>query len=120
MKIKLDENLPQRLAARLSAVGHDVDTVPDEGIAGRDDDVTWRAGQQSGRFLVTQDLDFSDVHHYAPGTHHGVLRNRLRNPSAAGLMGRVVSIFATSTVEDWQRCLVVVTDHKVRFRGPPH
>jgi hypothetical protein len=31
MKIKLDENMPQRLVAALVALGHDVDTVPHEG-----------------------------------------------------------------------------------------
>ena len=35
----------------------------------RDDDVVWSAAQAHGRFLVTQDLDVSDVRKYAPGTH---------------------------------------------------
>lgn len=37
MKIKLDENLPERLVAELSALGHDVDTVRAEHLTGRDD-----------------------------------------------------------------------------------
>ena len=37
MKIKLDENLPTGLVDVLSALGHEVDTVPDEGMAGQDD-----------------------------------------------------------------------------------
>ncbi len=37
MKLKLDENLPARLAGELSALGHDVDTVPDEGLKGTPD-----------------------------------------------------------------------------------
>ena len=37
MNIKLDENLPERLVAELSALGHDVDTVRTERLAGRDD-----------------------------------------------------------------------------------
>jgi len=61
MRIKLDENLPQRLEERLSAAGHEVDTVPEEGIAGRNDEVVWQSAQEAGRFRITQDLDFSDV-----------------------------------------------------------
>ena len=57
MRIKLDENLPAGLVALLTALGHEVDTVPAEGIGGEDDDVVWRAAQADGRFLVTQDLD---------------------------------------------------------------
>lgn len=37
MKIKLDENIPLRLVASLAALGHDVETVPQEGLAGRPD-----------------------------------------------------------------------------------
>lgn len=37
MNIKLDENLPAELVGILAVTGHDVDTVPDEGLAGRPD-----------------------------------------------------------------------------------
>ena len=37
MKIKLDENLPIRAAQRLRGLGHDVDTVLEEGLGGRSD-----------------------------------------------------------------------------------
>ena len=43
MKIELDENLPSSLVADLSALGHDVDTAPAEGLAGRPDPDVWRA-----------------------------------------------------------------------------
>lgn len=57
MRVKLDENLPVTLAARLQDLGHDADTVKDEGLSGHPDESVWRAAQQEGRFLVTQDLD---------------------------------------------------------------
>jgi hypothetical protein len=34
MKIKLDENIPARLANILSQFGHEIDTVPQEGLIG--------------------------------------------------------------------------------------
>jgi predicted nuclease of predicted toxin-antitoxin system len=37
MRIKIDENLPARLADALQAHGHDVDTVTGEGLTGCDD-----------------------------------------------------------------------------------
>ncbi len=75
--IKLDENLPSRLVSSLTQLGHDVVTVPAEGLVGNDDEIVWRAAQADRRFLVTQDLDFSDVRRYAPGTHHGLLLFRV-------------------------------------------
>jgi predicted nuclease of predicted toxin-antitoxin system len=35
--------------------------VPEEGLVGSDDHEIWEATQNAGRFLITQDLDFSDV-----------------------------------------------------------
>jgi predicted nuclease of predicted toxin-antitoxin system len=78
MRIKLDENLPYGLVVELSALGHGVDTVPQEGLTGQADDAVWSAAQLSQRFLITQDLDFSDIRKFTPGTHHGLLLVRLQ------------------------------------------
>lgn len=118
MKIKLDENLPLALVDILEARGHDVDTVPGEGLSGRSDPEVWRAAQEAARFLVTQDLDFSDVRRYEPGTHHGLLLIRLVEPSRRSLVERVRHLFVTEDVEAWRHCFVVTTDRKIRIRKP--
>jgi predicted nuclease of predicted toxin-antitoxin system len=91
MKIKLDENLPTRLGALLESLGHLVDTVADEGLTGRPDADVWIAAQKEGRFLITQDLDFSDTRQFQPGTHSGLLLVRLREPGANALLQHVAS-----------------------------
>ena len=68
MRIKLDENLPTELVDALGRLGHDTDTVPQEGMAGYADDRLWPAVSAASRFFVTQDLDFSDVRRFVPGT----------------------------------------------------
>jgi predicted nuclease of predicted toxin-antitoxin system len=118
VRIKLDENLPAGLVPLLAALGHDVDTVPAEGIGGEDDDVVWRTAQAAGRFLVTQDLDFSDARKYAPGTHHGLLLVRLPQPGRIALQERVTSLFRTEAVDTWSGCMVTATPTKVRVRRP--
>lgn len=80
MKLKLDENVPAHLAAALQAFGHDVDSVQSEQLTGHRDADVWTAAQHNGRFLITQDLDFSDARKYVPGSHHGLLLVRLRRP----------------------------------------
>ncbi len=119
MRIKLDENLPTQLVTVLTELGHDVDTVPSEGIAGKDDAVVWQAAKAGRRFLVTQDLDFSDVRKYTPGTHHGLLLVRLPEPGRTALFERVAALFRTEGVNDWGGCMVTATPHKVRVRRPP-
>ena len=118
MRIKLDENLPHSLAAELSALGHDVDTVPQEGLRGRPDEAIWSAAQLSERFLITQDLDFSDIRQFKPGTHYGLLLVRLQQPGRRQLIRRVRSIFLAQDVTYWRGCYVVATEIKLRIQHP--
>jgi hypothetical protein len=118
VRIKLDENLPHRLVPLLTELGHDVDTVPDEQLAGQDDGVVWEAAQSHGRFFITQDLDFSDARKYVPGSHHGLLLVRLPQPGRTALFERVRTLFQTEDVDAWGRCMVTATPHKVRVKRP--
>lgn len=118
MKVKLDENMPTQLAGILAGLGHDVETVMQEGIAGYPDRDIWERVQQEGRFLITQDLDFSDVGRFSPGKHNGLLLVRLRSPGRLALTRKISKLFETENVLDWQKCFVVVTDRKLRVRRP--
>ena len=118
MKIKLDENLPESLVAGLARLNHDADTVPQEGLAGRDDSDVWTAAQREGRFLITQDLDFSDVRKFQPGTHHGLLLVRLPDAGRMALTQRILEVFGSENIELWARCFVVLSGHKLRVLRP--
>lgn len=118
MNLKLDENLPDRLVAALGSLGHDIDTVYVERLNGQINPHVWGATQAAQRFFITQDLDFSDMRRYTPGTHAGLLVVRLARPSGDALFKRLVTVFQTENVEDWRGFLVVVTDHKIRVRRP--
>jgi predicted nuclease of predicted toxin-antitoxin system len=118
MRIKLDENLPESLVGSLSKLGHDVDTVRMEGLAGTSDPNVWQAAQGAERFLITQDLDFSNIRDFAPGTHHGLLLLRLRMPGRTALARRLTAIFQSEDVASWQRCFVLATDWKIRVHRP--
>ena len=104
MKIKLGENLPARLAPLLKSMGHQVDT-----------DV-WIAAQKEGRFLIKQDLDFSDTRQFQPGTHPGMLLVRLREPGANALLQHIGRAFQDNPSESWAGCFVVLTEHKLQVK----
>ena len=91
MKIKLDENLPESLLPMLGALGHDVDNVRVEGLSGQADADVWQAAQTAERFLITQDLDFSDIRKFSPGSHHGLMLVRLRAPGRVVLAARIAA-----------------------------
>ena len=118
MKLKLDENLPVTLAVRLREVGHDADTVRDEGLGGHPDDAVWQAAQREGRFLVTQDLDFSDTRKFAPGTHCGILLVRVPDLEQWRVSDYVMGWLSAAESPTWPGCVVVATPHRVRVLRP--
>jgi predicted nuclease of predicted toxin-antitoxin system len=118
MRIKLDENIPASAVARLRSSGHDADSVLEEGFGGREDDAVWEAAQTEGRFFITQDLDFSDVRRFAPGTHHGVMLVRIPEEEQPRLPDYLASWFSTGDSASWAGAFVVATPHKLRVTRP--
>lgn len=118
MKIKLDENLPAGLVVSLAGLGHDVHTVLAENLVGASDHTIWTACLAEGRLLITQDLDFSDIRRFRPGTHPGILLLRLARPGLRALSDRVLRLFDSEPVDEWIGCFVVATDRKLRLRRP--
>ncbi len=118
MRIKLDENLPAGLVSTLIDLGHDVHTVASEGLVGKPDASVWDACIAERRFLVTQDLDFSDIRRFEPGTHAGILVLRLARSGRLAMSKRVRQLFESEQVDQWTGCFVVATDRKLRVRRP--
>ena len=118
MKVKLDENIPASVASRLAQVGVDADTVMSEGLRGRPDADVWAAAQGEARLLVTQDLDFSDIRIFKPGTHHGLLLLRLPDSEQWRLGDYVCAWLSAPESTSWSGCVVVATKNKVRVRRP--
>ena len=98
MKLKVDENLPSRLVVSHAAADH-VLTVREQALTGHPDTDIWSAVRDEGRFLITQDLDFSDMRRYAPGSHPGILLVRLREPGALALADRVEAALQITPIE---------------------
>jgi predicted nuclease of predicted toxin-antitoxin system len=118
MKIKLDENLPFRLVTLLKGLGHEAHTVHEERLVGHQDREIWEAAQKESSFLITQDLDFSDLRRFAPGSHHGILLIRLHSPNRRNLVGRINELFQKENVAEWAGCFVVATERKIRVLKP--
>ena len=77
-----------------------------------------KAAQAARRFLLTQDLDFSDARKYTPGTHRGLLVVRLPQPGRTALRQRIMALFQSEEVESSAGCIVTATSRKVRIKKP--
>ncbi len=78
MLFKLDENLRAEVGEPLRQVGHDVSTVYDQGLRGRDDHEIAEACRAEGRVLISLDLDFSNIQNFPPENYPGLIVLRLR------------------------------------------
>ena len=119
MRFKIDECLPGEIADLLRAKGHRVETVKDEGLTGSPDSLIWKVVQSEEFFLITSDLDFSDIRLFAPGTHHGLLLLRLSKEGKTHMLSYFGQLISNFNIADWEGCLVIATDHKVRVKHPP-
>jgi predicted nuclease of predicted toxin-antitoxin system len=118
LKIKLDENLPRELGPLLRGMGHDADSVHDEGLDSRPDPDIWAAAQTEGRFFVTQDMDFSDARFFEPGTHAGLLLVRLKNPSRSALTRVVHGFFLRDAHGCPPSAFIVLSERGPRLYRP--
>jgi hypothetical protein len=71
MRINLDENIGNRGVELLRLAGHDVMTVPDQGLQGARDETLFDICAGEGRILVTRDHDFGQVLRFPPRTQCG-------------------------------------------------
>lgn len=116
MKFKLDENLPSELREDLRALGHEAETVVDEGLTGAPDSVILARVRSERRVLITMDKGIADVRAYPPGDYSGIV---LLRPLSTGR--RSVLEFARRHLEailqnDLEGRLLVVTDRTIRLR----
>ena len=116
MKFKLDENLPVELATDLRGLGHDADTVVDEGLGGAADPAVVDAALAADRILFTLDKGIANLQRYPIHQHAGVV---LFRPDTSGR--RTVIAFVRERLKkvlerDLAARLTVVGPHRIRFR----
>lgn len=114
--VKLDENLGRAHMAFLIDRGYEADRVHDQGMSGASDEVVWAKVVAEGRFLITLDLDFSDVRRYTPGSHPGILLIRPRNKSRFGVLEVLRRVMDEQPLEALRGCLAVADEETTRVR----
>jgi predicted nuclease of predicted toxin-antitoxin system len=118
LRIKLDENISTSAAAVGTSLGHDVDIVEDEGLAGRDDADVMAAVRREGRFLITLDRGLADIRLYPPGSHPGIAVLRLDSQDALSVTSAVRSLLARDDFDQLAGCVLVIRGNLVRIRRP--
>jgi predicted nuclease of predicted toxin-antitoxin system len=103
MRLKLDENLGRRIAPLFRQHGHDVSTVPDQGLCSANDRALIETCRSERRCLVTLDLEFGNPLLFRPSEYAGIAVLRLPpKPTPEDLfvvVGTLLGGLAQGTIE---------------------
>jgi predicted nuclease of predicted toxin-antitoxin system len=116
VKFKLDENLPAELANDLQGLGHQGDTVFEEGLAGAADRVILAAAQTEGRVLLTLDKGIANLQEYQPGSFSGIVLFRPEASGRGAVLNFIRDRLANVLGLDLTGGLVVVGRSRIRIR----
>ncbi|MBV9742863.1 MAG: DUF5615 family PIN-like protein [Acidobacteriia bacterium] len=116
MKFKLDENLPIELAADLRALGHDADTVPEEGLSGAPDPSVVEAAFAVNRILLTLDKGIANLQRYPITQGAGIVLFRPESSGRSAVIPFVCERLQSVLQMNLTGRLTVVGPSRIRFR----
>jgi predicted nuclease of predicted toxin-antitoxin system len=116
LRFKVDENLPDEVAALLRAAGHDAETVIQEQMGGAVDVVVDETCRREERVLITFDKGFGNIRTHPPCERPGVILLRLRHQDTASVLAVTTRLLALLSRESVFHRLWVVDETDVRVR----
>ena len=95
---------------------HSVITVQDAGLAGKPDEEILAYAISHERVLITIDMDFSNIRHYPPTAHKGIIVAKMR-PRNSAQVHKVLEYLLNNVEESVLNQSLVIVDHnKYRIR----
>jgi predicted nuclease of predicted toxin-antitoxin system len=116
VKFKLDENIPVELVTDLRGLGHDADTVTEEGLRGAADPAVVEAASAADRIPFTLDKGIANLQRYPIRQHAGVVLFRPDTSGRGAVIAFVRERLHKVLEMDLSDRLTVVGPSRIRFR----
>jgi predicted nuclease of predicted toxin-antitoxin system len=117
LTFKVDENLPEDVAAAFRDAGYEASTARSQGLAGVEDARLSEVARREGRVFVTLDVDFGDIRAYPPDEYPGIIVLRMARQDKTRILAAIRRMLPLLGTEAVTRRLWVVEEHAVRIRG---
>jgi predicted nuclease of predicted toxin-antitoxin system len=117
LAFKVDENLPEEVAAAFRDAGYEASTARSQGLAGVEDARLSEVVRQERRVFVTLDVDYGDIRAYPPDEYPGIIVLRVTRQDKARILAAIGRMLPLLNTEAVTRRLWVVEEHAVRIRG---
>ncbi len=117
LPVKVDEDLPEDVAAIFAAAGYAAATVRSQGWGGLLDEELWPKVQAEGHWLVTADKAFGNIRLYVPGTYISVVLLQADEESRRNYLELASATVRSLRLEEFPGCLIVATSRGIRIRG---
>ena len=115
MKFLLDQDVYAATGRFLAALGHEVITASDLGLAGAEDSTLLDSARKEDRVLVTRDRDFGGLV-FVHGAGTGVLYLRILPSNIDAVHAELQVVLSRYQETELKRAFVVVEPLRHRFR----
>lgn len=116
MKIFVDECVYSSTTKLLRNWGHNVETVYEAGLAGREDQDLLKCATKQNQILISIDMDFSNAVRFVPSLHSGIIILKIR-PTTLDNVHQILKEFLEKHREDEiHQSLVIIDKAKYRIR----
>ncbi len=117
MKAVIDEDIHRSLTIVLSSLGFKVFDIRDHHLRGKPDDVIFEFAQKHKAVLFTGDLGFSNILHFPPGKHHGIVILRFPNEMSTKTINEELKILLSKLApEEYRGNLIILSPRNLRIR----
>ena len=119
MRFLVDECLPAKLAAALSALGHDAVHVSDMHLLGAFDSDVMAAARRDERVLISADTDFGELLALSGDDRPSVILLRQSGRAREATLLALTDNLDTVAAELAGGAIVVITNTRIRVRSLP-
>lgn len=118
LRFVIDEDQPRSIGRLLKKQGREVKDIRDHGLRGAADDKIYQFAQKNKAVLLTSDFGFSNILHYPPKNHQGVVIVHFPNEMTTETVNQEImkQLREFQNEDDFRGRLIILEPGKVRTR----